>query len=63
MGEESHEVGNLDSSVVHVGTCGESLAVWGAVVQTVRGNEWVGDHAVAGLETDLRLEGARIDRT
>ena len=60
---ESHEVGNLYSSVVHVSVGGESLTVRGSVVQTVGCNEWIADHTVTSLEANLRLEGVRIDRT
>ena len=50
------------SSVVHVCICGECFAIWGAVVCTVGGDEWVADHAVTSLETNFWLEGVRIDR-
>ena len=36
---------------------GERLSVRCSTVE----NEWVRDHAVAGLEANLRLEGLRID--
>jgi hypothetical protein len=56
----SHEVLNKYSSVVLVNVSGEGLAVRNACRCL---NEWVADHAVAGLESNLGLEGARIDRT
>ena len=62
MEDRSHEVGDLYSSVVHVGIGGESLAVRSAVVGSVRGDERIADHAVTSLETNFWLEAVRIDR-
>ena len=59
----SHKVDNLYSSVVHVGTCGEGLAIRSSIVETIGGNEWIRYNAITGLEANLRLEGLRIDAT
>ena len=56
----SGEVRNANSSVILVAVRGKCLSIRCAVALY---NEWVSDHAVAGLEANLRLEGARIDRT
>ena len=56
----SGEVSNSNSSVILVAVRSKCLSIRCAVALY---NEWVCDHAVAGIETDLRLEGARIDRT
>ena len=56
----SGEVRNADSSVILVAVRSKCLSIRCAVALY---NEWVSDHAVAGLEANLRLEGARIDRT
>jgi len=53
----SHEVLNKNTSVILVLRSGESFSIWSARVK----NEWVRNHAVAGLEANLRLEGLRID--
>ena len=54
---DSHEVRNANSSVVLVLVVGECLSIRSSAVK----NEWVRNHAVAGLEANLRLEGLRID--
>ncbi len=56
----SGEVSNSNSSVILVAVRSKCLSIRCAVALY---NEWVSDHAVAGLEANLRLEGARIDRT
>lgn len=60
---ESHQVRDLDSSVVHVSISGKCFSVRCAAVETVSGNEWVRYHAVASLEANLGLEGAWVDGT
>ena len=57
MNNRSHEVRNTNSSVILVLIVGKSLSIRSASIE----NEWVRDHAVAGLEANLRLEGLRID--
>ena len=54
----SGEVRNADSSVILVAVRSKCLSIRCAVALY---NEWVRDHAVAGLEANLRLEGSRID--
>ena len=54
----SHEVVNQDSTVVAVGVSGKSTAALGSTF-----GEGVRDHAVASLESDLGLEGVRVDCT
>lgn len=54
---DSHEVCNTYSSVVLVDAVGKCLSVRCTRVS----NEWIGNHAVASLETNLRLEGLRIN--
>ena len=55
---KSHEVSDLYSSVVLVLVSSECILIrytWGSL------NEWIRNHAVAGLECNLGLEGVRID--
>ena len=54
----SHEVCNLYATIVAVAVCGECAA---ALSKTL--SEGVRDHAVAGLEANLRLEGVGVDST
>ena len=59
MNRESHEVGNLDSSVVTVVVCLERTRM-GTLGST---SEWVGNNTVTSLESDLGLEGVLTDGT
>ena len=52
----SHEVSNLDATIVLVGVSGKSAAALGETL-----SEGIGDHAVASLEANLGLEGVRVD--
>ena len=54
----SGEVRNANSSVILVAVVCKCLSIRCAVGLY---NEWVSNHTVAGLEANLRLEGARID--
>ena len=54
----SGEVSDSNSSVILVAVRSKCLSIRCAVALY---NEWVSDHAVACLETNLRLEGLRID--
>ena len=56
----SGEVRNTNTSVILVAVRSKCLSIRCAVALY---NEWVSDHAVAGLKANLRLEGARINRT
>ena len=49
---------NLDATVVAVGVLGKSTSTDGCTL-----SEWVGNHAVASLESDLRLEGVLTNGT
>ena len=52
----SHQVPNSEQSVVVVRT-----VLDGTEALSCTFSKWVGDHAVAGLETNLRLEGVLTD--
>ena len=54
----SHEVLNKNTSVVAVSVGLEATITLGKTF-----SEWVCDHAVAGLEANLGLEGVRVDCT
>jgi|TARA_Y100000289_G_scaffold38226_1_gene37636 hypothetical protein len=54
----SHEVGNLDSSVVNVGVLGKSAKTSGGSFC-----EGVGDETITGLEANLGLEGVLTNGT
>ena len=54
----SHEVLDKNTSVILVAGSGKRFLIRCTVRLC---DEWVRDHAVAGLESNLRLEGVRID--
>jgi len=54
----SGEVRNANTSVILVATCSKCLSIRCAVASN---DEGVRDHAVAGLEANLRLEGCWVD--
>ena len=58
LSDESHEVVNFNATIVAVGGCLEAS-------QSLSGSfcEWVSDHAVAGLESNLGLEGVLTNGT
>jgi len=58
MNKISHEVLDSNSSVILVTVCSEISLVR---ITICLSNEWVRNHAVAGLERNLGLEGVRID--
>ncbi len=53
------EVGDCEESIVLILTFGHGCTKW----RTSVADEWILDHAVAGLEANLGLEGIRIDCT
>ena len=56
----SGEVRNANATIILVTVRGKCLSIRCAVALY---NEWVSDHAVAGLEANLRLEGGSIERS